>query len=163
MSSCRLSVAGPAYASPMRDTRSVVELQAEIKRAAAIQTPLKRAMKEIGTPDRTSWEVLSACGSAGPQHVLHLTFQLLHRKRFDEQGVTLLDDIALDDLSVVVSGHEQHFDVGLEGGDFIGNHRTAHAWRDDVGQEQFDPRIIPEKPNRALAAVGSYDMMAASG
>ena len=87
------------------------------------------------------------------QNVPHHRAQLLHREGFDQQRIALLDHVPLHHLSAIVSGHEDHFDIGPHQSDLIRDHGPAHAGRNHVGQQQIHTGIVPEKTDRVFPAV----------
>ena len=52
---------------------------------------------------------------------------------------SLLDDVALDHVAIVISGHKQDVEIRVDLAQVIHQHRTAHSRHHDIGQEKIRP------------------------
>lgn len=85
---------------------------------------------------------------------------MLHGEGLDEQREAAFDDIALDDLRAIETGHEQDAQVRLKIGQAISQNGSAHARRNNIGKKKVDVGSgFLVRPESVFAGIGYYDIV----
>jgi len=70
------------------------------------------------------------------EHTVDRLTQALYRERLGNQMKPFVDDVALYNIAIGITGHEQYFEAGRALAQTVNEHRTAHARHHDIHQEK---------------------------
>jgi len=62
--------------------------------------------------------------------------QRFYSKRLRDETKTLLDDIVAYHVAIIIAGHEQYFETGVDGAQTIDQHGATHSRHDDVREQK---------------------------